>query len=181
VRVDRREDLYEGLLRDTTLDRPEFDRAAIAAALNLAFTYDVQQSLLWKGLSYGLARSSFNLLAILRYMHPEGLQLSEIGELLITSRANITGIVDHLEQKGYVKRVIDPRDRRVRIAQLTKSGGTLLDEVMPRHKDRIVELFSNLTLEEIQTLIGLLKKVRRGAAINRSEKESDTMDPVFCK
>jgi MarR family 2-MHQ and catechol resistance regulon transcriptional repressor len=181
VRVDRREDLYEGLLQDTTLDRPEFDRAAIAAALNLAFTYDVQQSVLWKGLSYGLARSSFNLLAILRYTHPEGLQLSEIGELLITSRANITGIVDHLEQKGYVKRVIDPRDRRVRIAQLTKSGETLLDEVMPRHKDRLVELFSNLTLEEIQTLIGLLKKVRRGAAIDRSEKESDTMDPVFCK
>jgi DNA-binding MarR family transcriptional regulator len=180
VRVDRREDLYEGLLQATTRDRPEFDRAAISASLNLAFTHDVQQSSLWKGLGcFGLARSSFNLLAILRHAYPDGLQLSEAGEMLITSRANITGIVDHLEQKGYVKRVVDPRDRRVRLAQLTESGATLIDEAMPGHKARIVDLFSNLTLEEIQSLIGLLKKVRQSAAVDRSGKESDVTDPVF--
>jgi len=115
VRIDRRESLYDELLRETTSTRSEFDREAIEASVNLALTYDVLQSYLFKHLNlHGLAKSSFNLMALLRHGRPEGLQLSDIGELLITSRANITGLVDHLEQKGYVKREVDALCGRAR-------------------------------------------------------------------
>lgn len=111
------------------------------------------------------------MLALLRHGHPEGLQLSEIGELLITSRANITGLVDHLEQKGYVTRVVDVSDRRARLAKLTKKGEALIDEVMPPHTARCVDFFSNLSLDEVQQLTGLLKKLRRNPAVTESEEE----------
>ena len=135
--------LYDELLREITLTRSEFDRETMAASVNLALTYDVHQSYLFRRLcEYGLARSSFNLLVLLRHARPEGLQLSEIGALLITSRANITGLVDHLEQKGYVKRVVSTHDRRARLAKLTKRGEILIDELMPAHQSRSSAFFS---------------------------------------
>jgi MarR family 2-MHQ and catechol resistance regulon transcriptional repressor len=179
MRADRRESLYDELLRKTTSARTAFDREAIAASVNLALTCDVHQSYLFKRLCfYGLARSSFNLMALLRYAHPEGLQLSEIGELLITSRANITGLVDHLEQKRYVKRSVDKRDRRARVAKLTPKGEELIDELMPNHKDRSVAFFTNLSLEEVRQLTGLLKKLRHNPVLDQPEDEA-VFNPVF--
>lgn len=168
MRIDRRESLYNELLREIASTRPEFDQAAIAASLNLALTCDVHQSFLFKRVyDGGLARTSFNLLALLRYAHPEGLQLSEIGELLITSRANITGLVDHLEQQGYVKRVVGAHDRRARVAKLTKRGEALIDELMPAHQNRSAAFFSNLTITEVQQLTAILKKLRKHPANNQ--------------
>jgi MarR family 2-MHQ and catechol resistance regulon transcriptional repressor len=174
VRIDRRESLYEELLRRVTVALPDFDREAIAASVNLALTYDVHQSFVFRRLSeYGLARSSFNLLALLRHAHPEGLQLSEIGALLITSRANITGLVDHLEHKGYVKRVMSTHDRRARLAKLTKRGETLIDELIPAQHNRGSAFFSALSIEELQQFTGLLKKLRYGPAARQEEDEPD--------
>jgi DNA-binding MarR family transcriptional regulator len=172
VRIDRRESLYDELLREITLTRSEFDRETLAASVNLALTYDVHQSYLFRRLSeYGLARSSFNLLVLLRHARPEGLQLSEIGALLITSRANITGLVDHLEQKGYVKWVVSTHDRRARLAKLTKRGEALIDELMPAHQNRSSAFFSSLTLSEVQQLTELLKKLRQSPAARQAEEQ----------
>jgi MarR family transcriptional regulator, 2-MHQ and catechol-resistance regulon repressor len=180
VKIDRREKLYEDILQQTTSSQSQFYREAITASVNLALTYDVHQSFLWKPLAtYGLARSSFNVLALLRYAHPEGLQLSEIGELLITSRANITGLVDHLEQKGYVKRLVNSHDRRARQAKLTKKGEALIDTVIPGHMERSATFFSNLTIEEVRQLTGLLKKVRLSPTLVQAEDDAAVLDPVF--
>jgi DNA-binding MarR family transcriptional regulator len=176
VRIDRRECLYDELLRNLTLSRSEFEREAISASVNLALTYDVHQSFLFRRLcEYGLARSSFNLLALLRHAHQEGLQLSEIGSLLITSRANITGLVDHLEQKGYVKRVVSTHDRRARLAKLTKRGETLIDELMPAQHSRSSAFFSTLTVSELRQFTELLKKLRQSPAARQAEDEAATV------
>jgi MarR family 2-MHQ and catechol resistance regulon transcriptional repressor len=153
----------------------------MVASINLALSGDVHESYLWRPLgACGLARSSFYILLLLRYAQPEGLQLSEIGELLITSRANITGLVDHLEQKGYVKRVIGTHDRRARLAKLTKKGETLIDEIMPAHVERSIAFFSNLTLNEVQQLTELLKKIRQSPVVAQAGgDESAALDPVF--
>jgi MarR family transcriptional regulator, 2-MHQ and catechol-resistance regulon repressor len=170
VRTDRREQFYEDLLRETNQGRTEFERQAVTAMLNLAYTYDAQQSLVVKRLNpFGLGRSSFNVLAILRHRHPDGLQLSEIGDLLITSRANITGVIDHLEQKGFVKRVVDLHDRRARLAKITKKGIALIEDVLPAHCNQSKDLFQNFTMEEMTTLIALLKKIRQSPILTLVE------------
>jgi MarR family 2-MHQ and catechol resistance regulon transcriptional repressor len=181
VRTDRREQLYDNVLRRATASRQPFDQAAVRASLNLALTYDVQQSFLWKTLNaLGLARSSFNVMTLLRFAYPEGVQLSEIGELLITSRANITGLIDHLEQKGYVKRAVDAHDRRARLAKLTKKGEILIDQIMPAHVARSISLFSHLTLDEVEQLTALLTKIRQNPVIAQAgADESVALHPVF--
>jgi MarR family 2-MHQ and catechol resistance regulon transcriptional repressor len=76
------------------------------------------------------------------------------------SRANITGLVDHLEEKGYVRRVVDAADRRARYARITKKATTLLDEFIPVHYRNLNLLLQELTDGEKEMLQGLLKRTR---------------------
>ncbi len=62
--------------------------------------------------------------------------LHDLGEVLLMTRANVTGLIDHLEEKGLVKRVIDSSDRRARFARITKKGEGLLDEAAPAYFKR---------------------------------------------
>jgi MarR family 2-MHQ and catechol resistance regulon transcriptional repressor len=176
--MDLRERFYEGSMRELAAAMPQFGAEFAELSLNLAFTYDVQHSFLSKKMCrFGLAKSSFNLLLLLRHGPGKGMQLSEIGDLLITSRANITGLVDHLERKGYVKRVVDTHDRRARLARITKRGETLIEKVIPHHNRECSLLMGHLTPAERQTLLELLKKVRRSPALV-AEAEDSELAPV---
>jgi MarR family 2-MHQ and catechol resistance regulon transcriptional repressor len=129
--------------------------------LDLLYTYDVFHQLSARYMAeYGLSKSSLNILMLLRDRRADGMQLHELGELLLVSRANITGLVDHLEEKGYVKRVVDAADRRARYARITKKAATLLDEFIPVHYRNLNVLLQELTGAEKEMLQGLLKKMR---------------------
>lgn len=175
--MDRRERFYEESVRALAQTMPRFEAEFAELSLNLALTYDVQHSFLLKSMCrFGLAKSSFNVLMLLRRGPEEGMQLSEIGELLITSRANITGLIDHLEHKGLVTRVVDSHDRRVRLARITKSGEALIEKAIPLHNRQCYLLMGHLTPAERQTLRELLKKIRQSPAL--AEAENFELAPV---
>jgi MarR family 2-MHQ and catechol resistance regulon transcriptional repressor len=133
--------------------------------LNLAYTYDVLHQILGRYLAeFGLSKSTLNVLMVLLCGKPEGMLLHDLGELLLVSRANVTGLIDSLEEKGYVKRVVDSGDRRGRFARLTRKGEELLDEVIPVHFSNIAEMVSDLSIKEKSLLTALLKKMRRSLA-----------------
>jgi MarR family transcriptional regulator, 2-MHQ and catechol-resistance regulon repressor len=169
VQAEQREKFYGDAILDLAYSQPgDVDYPSVELALNLALTYNEQNSFLAKYMSqFGLAKSTFNVLMLLRNGPPEGMQLSEIGNLLITSRANITGLIDHLEQKGFVKRIADSHDRRAKLARITKKGEVLIDDVLPVHIRRCKELFAHLTMEEKRTLSTLLKRVRQSPALTQ--------------
>ena len=111
-----------------------FDLASMETMLSLLYTYDLLHQATGRYMAeYGLSKSSVNILMLLRHGPEGGMQLHELGELLLVSRANITGLIDHLEEKGYVTRSVDPVDRRVRYARITKQAEALLDEFIPVH------------------------------------------------
>jgi MarR family 2-MHQ and catechol resistance regulon transcriptional repressor len=130
--------------------------------LNLVYTYDVTANHLARRLAeHGLSLSAFNLLMILNRSGNHGCPLYEIGELLLVSRANITGLMDCLERKGLVERVSDKRDRRVRVATITQKGGALLESLLPSHYSEVRLICSRLSSAEKSQLRALLTKLRR--------------------
>lgn len=158
---DPREAYYHERVRECGPRYSSFDLLSSEAALNLAYTYDVLQQVIGRYMAdFGLSKSTFNILMILRHGGPEGVLLHNLGELLLVSRANITGLVDHLEQKGFVKRVVDEHDRRARFARITPAGSEVLDRLMPIHYRALAELLSGLSDSEKEDLIGLLKRAR---------------------
>jgi DNA-binding MarR family transcriptional regulator len=54
---------------------------------------------------------------------------SELGERLQVTRATVTGVVDSLERRGYVRRTPHPVDRRSLFVEITPEGLTVLQEV----------------------------------------------------
>ncbi len=156
---------YHERVREAGSTYAGFDPLSTQVALHLLYTYDLFHQLTARYMTgFGLSKSTLNILMLLRHGPAEGMQLHDLGELLLVSRANVTGLIDHLEQKGYVKRVVDTGDRRVRYARITKQAEALLDEFMPLHYQNIRNLFQDLTVDEKGTLVGLLKKVRLSLA-----------------
>jgi DNA-binding MarR family transcriptional regulator len=161
VPTDPREQYYEERLRQSGLSYRNFDMPSAQIALGLLYTCDVLHQIVSRYMAeYGLSKSTLNILAILRHGPAEGMQLHDLGELLLVSRANITGLIDHLEEKELVKRVVDTHDRRARLAHLTKKGEALLDEFMPIHFRNVNALFQGLAVEDKNTLAQLLGRAR---------------------
>jgi DNA-binding MarR family transcriptional regulator len=55
--------------------------------------------------------------------------MSRLAEMIDVSLSNATGLVDRMEERGFVERVRVPDDRRVVLVRITKAGRRILDEV----------------------------------------------------
>ena len=169
---DRREAYYYDRLREAGPRYESFDLPSAELVLNLLYTYDLLLQNLGRSMAeYGLSKSTLNILMLLRHGPGEGMQLHDLGELLLVSRANITGLIDHLEEKGYVRRVVDVQDRRARYARITKKAEALLDEFMPVHYRRMKNLLQDLPAEEKETLLRLLRRVRTSISAHMTADE----------
>ncbi|OGP22973.1 MAG: hypothetical protein A2038_07380 [Deltaproteobacteria bacterium GWA2_57_13] len=112
-----------------------------------------------------LTPPQFYVLATIGYAG--GLPFGEIGEKLMVTVSNLTGIVDRLEEKGLVVRDRDARDRRVVRVRLTEKGAKLHRSTIPFFEKSIAEFFSPLTKVQQKELASLLRKLIR---VSWSEK-----------
>lgn len=107
--------------------------------------------------SYGLNPTEFAVLELLYHKGDQPLQ--QIGEKILLASGSITYVVDKLEQKNYLMRVACPNDRRVTFAQITEKGRKFIEDIFPEHEKRIHELMAELSTEEKETAIELLKRL----------------------
>ncbi|NQD64709.1 MarR family transcriptional regulator [Bacillus haikouensis] len=118
-------------------------------ALNEEINKNIQEN--------GLNPTEFAVLELLYHKGDQPLQ--QIGGKILLASGSITYVVDKLEQKGYLKRVACPKDRRVTYAQISETGRSLIDRIFPNHEARIHELMSALSPEEKDDAINLVKKL----------------------
>jgi len=62
--------------------------------------------------------------------HPDTDQ-ARVAELIAYDRATIGGVIERLEQKGWVRRVVSERDRRARELSLTAEGQRIFKALVP--------------------------------------------------
>src|SRR5215216_1776403 len=73
----------------------------------------------------------YNVLRILRGVHPDPLPVLEIAERMIEETPGITGLLDRLESKGLVRRQRCTADRRQVHCYVTAGGLALLTALDP--------------------------------------------------
>ena len=152
---------YYSAVRDHASQCAEADPSAAEALVHLIYTSDMVETRIARSLSsHGISTAAFNVLMILLNSEGNARSLHELSDLLIVSRANVTGLVDCLEHRGLVEREIDPRDRRVRIARLLPDGRALTDEILPEHHRTLRSLCGDLSETERSTLVELLRRLR---------------------
>jgi DNA-binding MarR family transcriptional regulator len=60
-----------------------------------------------------------------------GADQATVAEMIAYDRATIGGVIERLEQKGWVRRVVSERDRRARELSLTTEGQHILKALVP--------------------------------------------------
>ncbi len=63
--------------------------------------------------------------------HHPGTDQATVAEMIAYDRATIGGVIERLEQKGWVDRVVSERDRRARVLSLTAEGERILAALVP--------------------------------------------------
>ena len=106
-----------------------------------------------------LTPPQFYVLATIGYAG--GLPFGEIGEKMMVTVSNLTGIVDRLEEKQLVLRERDARDRRVVRVRLTDKGSKVYRNTIPVFEKSISQFFSPLNKTQQKELAGLLRKLIR--------------------
>ncbi|KOP81878.1 MarR family winged helix-turn-helix transcriptional regulator [Cytobacillus solani] len=107
--------------------------------------------------TYGLNPTEFAVMELLYHKGDQPLQ--QIGGKILLASGSITYVVDKLEQKGLLKRVACPKDRRVTYAQITEKGKSFIEDVFPDHAKQINMLMSELSEDEKESVITILKKL----------------------
>jgi len=159
--TDRRAEYYWSQVKKHGSKYPEFNWPSVEMLLNLVYTYDIVSGHMANKTSpYGITKAGFSVLMILSRNQHKACKQNEISELLLVSRANITGLVDSLVRLGLVERTNDPHDRRVNMVRILAQGEKLLEDLLPGYYKHIHHICSVFTAEEKKVLNHLLTRLR---------------------
>lgn len=99
-------------------------------------------------------------LRILGSLHDRGPRIMcDLKEELGVTATNITALVDSLEADGLVSRRAHPTDRRATVIELSAKAKSELKLGCKAYKDRVAELFSELSESECRDFTRTLEKL----------------------
>ena len=101
---------------------------------------------------YRLTRPQYNVLRILRGVHPKGHPRCEIAQRMVERAPDITRLVDRLQARGLVRRTRGGEDQRQAITQITAKGLKLLQEMQPELEAQSTARLSKLSDEDCHEL-----------------------------
>ena len=142
---------------------PDANILATEAVMNTIRTADVLFDRIGRLLRpLGVSSAGGLVLGLLRDLG--ALSPSELGERLIVTRATVTGLVDSLEAKGFVRRTPNPNDRRSLLIEITPSGLKVLARVRTIVHAQEKRWMSGLAERDLRKLISLLHAVQETVA-----------------
>ena len=107
--------------------------------------------------NYGLNQTEFAVLELLYHKGEQPIQ--KIGQKVLLASSSITYVVDKLEKKKFIVRQACPNDRRVTFAVITEEGKKLMDDIFPKHREALHQIFGGLDEGEKEDMISQLKKL----------------------
>jgi DNA-binding MarR family transcriptional regulator len=112
------------------LKSSRIESAEMEAMLNLLIAADAVRLRMEKICeSHGITQAQYNVLRILRGVHPKGHPRCEIIERLVEHAPDVTRLVDRMEKNGLVERDRSSEDRRLSLTRITDKGLGLIDEM----------------------------------------------------
>ena len=92
-------------------------------------------------------------------LHKGPMAVNEIGRVIQRTSGTMTALVDRLSQRGLLRRVPDPRDRRVQRVELTDEGRALIEPAFEAHQQRLEFLFQVFPSSQRRLLVDLLRQL----------------------
>ena len=129
--------------------------------LNTVITLTQVNSYFAKVLNENISKFGLNLtdFSVLDLLFQKGEQTTQkIGEKMLITSGSITYIVNKLEKMELICRNKSETDKRITYIKLTKKGRETIFELLPLQIEKINEIFSDFSREDLVNLNHLLKK-----------------------
>jgi MarR family 2-MHQ and catechol resistance regulon transcriptional repressor len=110
----------------------------------------------------GLSEAQFNVLNVLAQKKSD-LSQSELSEILVVDRSNVTGLLDRMEKSGWVVRRAASGDRRKYHIQLTPAGRKLWRSIYPKYEQAVVAAVGAIGSENARRAIDTLARLEQAA------------------
>ncbi|MEM8528616.1 MAG: MarR family transcriptional regulator [Bacteroidota bacterium] len=122
-----------------------------------------------KQYDFDLTRAQWVLLK--RLHDKDGQPQNDLALITDRNKASLTRLIHTMERKELVVRISDELDKRINRIYLTPKGKTVYQQTLPIIYESLTKMQSNLSEEEIEQLIGLLKRVYSSLEVLQEEEE----------
>ena len=100
------------------------------------------------------------------------LPMSRLAEMLDVSLSAATGLVDRVEERGFVERVRVPSDRRVVLVRVTADGRQMLEDVEVLRAELIGRVLDKLDTTQLAGVASSMADLRVAVANALADRES---------
>jgi DNA-binding MarR family transcriptional regulator len=107
----------------------------------------------------GITPEQWQVMAVLRHLKKPVSQ-REIVKLSLKDKHTISRIITKMEKNGWIAKSADFSDGRMSMIQLTETGQSLAKKIPGILKKRFAGIRQTISLEEKQTTLATLKKLR---------------------
>ena len=120
----------------------------------------------------GLPLAYYEILVRLSEAPDRSLRMTQLAEASSSSKSRVSHAVARLEERGWVRRMDCPTDRRGQIAVLTDQGFAALSAAAPGHVEQVRQvLFDALDEEQLRQLDGISAAILAKAASSPTDAE----------
>lgn len=138
------------------LKQESFEGPGQRALLNILVTADhLRRQMEGVCSEHGITNTQYNVLRILRGVHPNGHPRCEISDRLIEKAPDVTRLIQRLEKQGYVEKFTPKEDRRVAMSRVTRKGLALLEKMqkdIDRFDSSLESRFSRAELDRLSQI-----------------------------
>jgi DNA-binding MarR family transcriptional regulator len=135
------------------LDQAAFESPVQEAVLNLLVASGhVRVRLDRVCVDHGVTLGQYNVLRILKGVHPAGHARCEIARRMLERSPDVTRLIDRLERQGLVERGRSEDDRRLSVTRITRKGLRVLEEMQPGIQSAHREIAERLSADDARQL-----------------------------
>lgn len=121
--------------------------------------------------STGITTEQWSVLA--RLCEEDALSQKELAARVSKDQTNVTRILDQLERKGLIVRVVNPEDRRSHLPSVTAEGRAAYGEIAPLEENVISLVTEGLSPAQLSTLKELLDRIADAAGRHLNDNKPE--------
>jgi len=122
----------------------------------------------------GVSQFEYMVVSALSMAAERTLRMSVLAEYTASTLSRLSNVVSRLEDRGWVRRTIDPTDRRASLATLTDKGWSKVVASAPAHVNEVRRLiFDPLTKAQQRQLGQIAERILKAIDPSRSATARD--------
>jgi len=126
-------------------------------------------------LTFGIPQVTATALAVIDGA-AEPLTPTQVSDRVLIPSATMTATLDHLERRGWIRRIPNPDDRRSTLIEITPDGRAIADQLLPGIRTLERTILSALSQDEREHLQDLLAKVLARTAEAAAEPHPEPLN-----